>query len=75
MAQERCLGPLLYVIFPNGITVILNKAIISMYPNYSSIYILVTTKKELNVKWKRSNKVILNVCKSNSIITGSNLSI
>lgn len=75
MAQEGCLGPLLYVIFPNGITVILNKAIISMYPNYSSIYILVTTKKELNVKWKRSNKVILNVCKSNSIILGSNLSI
>lgn len=80
--QWSCLGPLLYNIFTNDLPLVLNKAIIAMYADDSTIYTSALTTNKLDtvlnaelqsvVEWVKRNKLVMNVSKTSSMVLGSN---
>ena len=83
--QGSCLGPLLYTIFTNDLPLVLQKASISMYADDSTIYLAEAKISDLNINldrelklvldWINSNKLILNVSKTTSVVIGTNYSL
>ncbi len=81
MPQGSCLGPLLYSIFTNDLPLVLKEASIGMYADDSTICASTFTISELNTvledelravsDWVDSNKLVLNVFKTNRIVFGS----
>jgi hypothetical protein len=83
--QVSSLGPLLIsssFFFTNDLLLALNKACVSMYADESTIYassitannISETLNKELQsiLEWVASNKLVLNIYKTKSIVFGTN---
>lgn len=80
--QGSCLGPLLYTIFTNDLPHVLCKSSISMFADDTTLYLAGETISEVKqtlenellnvVSWIESNKLILNVEKTASIVLGSN---
>ena len=83
--QGSSLGPLLFSIFTNDLSLALNKAFVSMYADDSTIYASATTANEITenlnkellfvLKWVASNKLVLNISKTKSIVFGTNHSL
>jgi hypothetical protein len=83
--QGSSLGALFLSIFTNDLPLALNKAYVSMYADDSTIYASATTtndvtetlNKELQsvLKWVASNKLVLNISKTKSIVFGTNHSL
>ena len=81
--QGSCLGPLLFSIFTNDLPLALNK--VSMYAYDSTIYtsertaneVTDTLNKELQsaLEWVASNKLVLKISKTKSIVFGTNPSL
>ena len=72
--QGISLGPLHFSIFTNDLSLALNKALVSMYADDSTIYASATTTKDVTetlnkelqsvLKWVTSNKLVLNISKA-----------
>ena len=79
--QGSSLGPLLFSIFTNDLPLALNKACVSMYADDSILYASATTDNEVNdplkelQSWVASNKPVLNISKTKSIVFGTNNSL
>ena len=81
--QGSSLGPLLISIFTNDLPLTLNKVCVSMYPDDSTIYASATTANEVTktinkeslLEWVASNKLVLNISKTKSIVFDKNNSL
>jgi hypothetical protein len=78
--QGSSLGPVVFSIFTNDLPLALNKACVSMYADDSTIYASATTANEVTetlkelqsvLKWVGSNKLVLNIPKTKSIVFGT----
>lgn len=79
--QGSCLGPLLFSIFTNDMPYILSKATLTMFADDTTLYYAAPTCSELNqvlsceisklYNWIKTNKLVLNISKTMSIIFGS----
>lgn len=79
--QGSCLGPLLFSIFSNDMPYILRKATLTMFADDTTLYYAAPTCSELNqvlsceisklYNWIKTNKLVLNISKTMSIIFGS----
>ncbi len=82
--QGSCLGHLLFSVFANDLPLVLEKALIAVYVDDSTIYAAESSVGKLNnisheeltlvVEWITSNKLVINVGKQ-LIIMGSRLSV
>ena len=83
--QGSSLGPLLFYIFTNDLPLALNKACVSMYADDSTIYPSATTANEVTetlneelqsvLERVASNKLVLNISNTKSIVFGTNHSL
>lgn len=79
--QGSCLGPLLFSVFTNDMPYVLSKAKLTMFADDSTSYHAAPTWSELNLvlsceistlyNWIKTNKLILNISKTMSIMFGS----
>ena len=79
--QGSCLGPLLFSIFTNDMPYVLSNARVTMFADDSTLYYAAPTCSELNqvlsceisilFNWIKTNKLILNISKTKSIMFGS----
>ena len=79
--QGSCLGPLLFSIFINDLPLLLQKSLISMYADDSTIYVaglntveikrILDNELNLVIRWIEANKLALNVGKTKSILIGT----
>ena len=80
--QGSSLGHQLFSIFTNDLPLALCKACVSMYADNSTVYASAKTANEVTetlnkqlqsvLEWVASNKLVLNISKTKSIVFGSN---
>jgi hypothetical protein len=83
--QGSSLVPLVFSILTNDLPLALNKACVSMYADDSTIYVLATTANEVTetlnmelqsvLEYVVSNKLVLNISETKSIVFGTNHSL
>lgn len=79
--QGSCLGPLLFSIFTNDLPLCTKNTNVVMYADDTTLYCAATSANELTVtinntlidvyNWVESNKLVLNIVKTKSIVFGS----
>lgn len=79
--QGSCLGPLLFTIYTNDLSLILEHVKVAIYADDTTLYMAsssvedlgVTLNKELQqvAEWIRANRMVLNIAKTKCILMGS----